>query len=258
MNNLYYKTKHINLSKLDWYDFDEVKEIINDYKDEFFCPFSNKESYLNIYEGRDCEVQFFNLHSCDYSKEPNKAGKVYIKYLSRVEKKIGNRDKSEFLDENYDKFSVETNEENFDIVEHKDERIKKLLDVLHSMWRFDASKNKGRVCRARFVRLPAGGVMPFHRDETSSENLRMICPIITNEDCLNAFKDEEGDLVETHFPATGAFYTFNENKIEHAVFNKSNEDRYALIFTVTNIDDIKEWDRGYYRNKMYWKNWGHM
>ena len=81
------------------------------------------------------------------------------------------------------------------------------------MWRFDASKDKGHVCRARFVRLPAGGVMPFHRDETSSENLRMICPIITNEDCMNAFKDEANDLIilicyliykKNHF-----FYFFN-------------------------------------------------
>ena len=65
-------------------------------------------------------------------------------------------------------------------------------------------------------------------------------------------KDEEAFY---NFPATGHFYTFEEHKIEHGVFNGSDMDRYALIFTVTNIENMKEWDREYYKNKMYWKAW---
>ena len=76
--------------------------------------------------------------------------------------------------------------------------------------------------------------MPYHRDETSSSNLRIICPIVTNEKIINSFRDKNGD-VDYHFPATGHFYNFDDEKIEHAVFNKSDHDRYALIFTVKNI-----------------------
>lgn len=244
----YYRTYHLKI------DLDEVKSIIENYKSDFFCPFSNEESYLNIYKQKECHVQFFNMQHCDYSKLPNKYGEKYIKYLQSLEYKLGNQNNYKFLKENYDKFIIETNEENF-VLPHKDSVINSFIKKLENMWSFDASnRKKGRICRARIVKLPAGGNMPYHRDETSSENMRIICPIITNKNVKSGFRDKNGERFY-EFPATGHFYNFDDTRIEHAVFNDSNEDRYALIFTVIGVDDLKEWDRAYYINKEYWAAW---
>lgn len=236
-------------------DTDIVKKIIDANSDKFMCPFSNTESYLNIYKDRECAVQFFNLQECDYSREPNKDGTKYIRYLTSVEHKLGNEDTVEFLQTNKDKFQVETNEENF-IIPSDDPDVRKFINDLNSMWAFDASKRPmGDICRARIVRLPAGGTMPYHRDETASKNIRVICPIITHPDVQNAFRDSDGEALY-NLKASGHFYTFEEDKIEHAVFNNSDIDRYALIFTVVGVNDLREWDRNYKKNKMFWEAWG--
>ena len=233
-------------------DVDLVKKIIRNNKDNFVCPFSNTNSYLNIYKDRECAVQFFNLQECDYTREANRDGFKYIRYLTSVERKLGNDKTVDFLNQNHDKFTVETNEENF-IIPSTDPDIKRFVLDLNSMWAFDGTQRpSGDICRARIVKLPAGGTMPYHRDETASKNIRVICPIITHDDVKNAFRDSNGEKLY-NFPATGHFYTFEEDKIEHAVFNNSDIDRYALIFTVINIKDLKEWDRAYKRNKMFWE-----
>lgn len=240
----YQRTFHLRI------DVNKVIELINKNQHRFACPFSNNNSYLNIYKERECEVQFLNLQHCDYSKSSTRDGEKYIKYLMSVERKLKNDDTYSFLKNNYDKFTVETNEENFDIDDHDDEVVG-LVNELKGMWAFDASKRpSGDVSRARIVRLPAGGTMPYHRDETSSSNLRIICPIITNDNILNSFRDKDGE-VSYNFPATGHFYTFEDDKIEHAVFNNSDQDRYALIFTVKDISNLKEWDRRFYKHQKF-------
>lgn len=244
----FYRTWHLKI------DVDVVKKIIDQYQSHFVCPFSNVESYLNIYKGRKCDVQFFNLQHCDYSKQPSREGQKYIKYLMSVEHRLGNTNAYSFLKTNYEKFSIETNEENF-IIEHKDPTINALVNHLQSMWAFDASRRPmGNICRARIVKLPAGGTMPYHRDETSDSNIRVICPIVTNENIDNCFRDNNGER-RYKFPATGHFYTFDDSKIEHAVFNNSDQDRYALIFTVVGVQDLKQWDREYYKNTLFWQAW---
>ena len=90
--------------------------------------------------------------------------------------------------------------------------------------------------------------------ETSSKNIRVICPIITHPDIENGFRQNKNEEIH-HLPATGHYYTFDDHRIEHAVFNKSNIDRYALVFTVINVDNLKEWERKYKKNKMFWKAW---
>lgn len=241
------RTWHLKTDLQPWID------IINENEDKFFCPFSNVESYLNIYKGRKCEVQFFNLLHCDYSGPTNSSAKKYIRYLSSVERKLGNEDTHNFLTTNTDKFLAELNEENFNIP-HEDPKIAKLVRDLDSMWHFDGRTKAGHISRARIVRLPAGGTMPYHRDETEDKNLRVICPLITNDDVLNGFKDGDGEHLY-HMPATGHFYTFEEVKYEHGVFNNSDSDRYALIFTVNDVNDMKQWDREYKKNKMFWEAW---
>lgn len=244
----YYRTWHLKI------DLEPIKKIIEANQDQFFCPFSNIESYLNIYKGRDCSVQFFNLQHCDYNREPTRSGIKYIKYLMSVERKLGNDNTYKFLKDNYDKFITETNEENF-IIPHEDPSITSFIRQVENMWAFDASQRpKGNICRARIVKLPAGGSMPYHRDETSSENIRVICPIITHDDAVSGFRDKDGERFYK-FPATGHFYNFDDTAIEHGVFNNSPIDRYALIFTVIGVDDMKQWDREYKKNQMFWEAW---
>ena len=91
-------------------------------------------------------------------------------------------------------------------------------------------------------------------DETSSDNIRVICPIITNSKVKSGFRDKLGERFY-EFPATGHFYNFDDTRVEHGVFNESDQDRYALIFTVIGVSNMKEWDRAYYKNKKYWKAW---
>jgi hypothetical protein len=238
-------------------DIDLVKDIINENQDKFICPFQSLDSYLNIYKNDECSVKFFNLHECDYTKEPSKDGELYIRYLMSSMKKVGRLNDYDFLKNNFKKFSIETNEENFVINNNTNNKIKDLLNRLKEIWEFDKSTSNGKICRARIVKLPSNTQMPFHKDETSSKNIRVICPIITNKDCINSFKDSSGNVYNEYLPANGCFYMFDE-KIEHAVFNNSTEDRYALIFTVLSVNSLKYWDREYYKNQIFWKNWGRL
>ena len=244
------RTWHLKL------DTQVILNIINKNKDKFFCPFSNVESYLNVYKNRECSVQFFNLQECDYSGSPVKAGHTYIKYLMSIERKLKNTDQYNFLKNNYDKFVIETNEENF-CIPSEDPDIKKLLLQLKFDWSFGQrdpfggnDNPQGNICRARILKLPAKGTMQYHRDETDSKNIRIMCPIVTHPDIKNAFKDKNGEKIY-HFPASGHYYAFKEHTIEHAVFNDSDIDRYALIFSVINVDNLKEWDRKYYKNRVF-------
>jgi hypothetical protein len=204
---------------------DSVLDIVAKNSDKFFCPFSNKESYLHIYEGRDCTVQFFNLQECDYSKELCKDGIQYIRYLMSVEKKLGNEKTYNYLKQNYKKFTIEMNEENF-IITDEDPDIQSLIKNLENMW--------GPICRTRIVKVPANTDMPYHKDETSKSNTRIISPLITYKTIQNAFRNKKGEESFYHIPATGHFYTFDDVNVDHAVFNNSNIDRYALIFTIIN------------------------
>ena len=245
----FYRTYHLHLDVEPW------KQLIADHQDQFVNPFDNTGSYLNIYADSQCDVQFFNLQHCDYSRQPSREGTTYIKYLMAIERRQGNTSRYDFLKANLDRFCVETNEENF-VIPHEDPLVKKLVKSLNDMWAFDASnRHQGVIARARIVKLPAGGIMPYHRDETSDANIRVICPIITNTEVFNAFR-ENGEERLHSLPASGHFYSFDETKIEHAVFNRSAHDRYALIFTVVGVSDLKQWDREYYKNKLFWENWG--
>ena len=91
----YQRTWHLKV------DIERVKKIIEKNKEKFFCPFSNENSYLNIYKGTECDVKFLNLQHCDYSREPNAAGKKYIRYLMMLEHKAGRKEKQEFLKEHF-------------------------------------------------------------------------------------------------------------------------------------------------------------
>jgi|TARA_B110000285_G_scaffold201411_1_gene236042 penicillin-binding protein-related factor A (putative recombinase) len=222
MNNYFRKISDTQI------DRGRVTEIIDENLSNFFCPFSNVDSYLNIYQGKrfDCDVKFFNMQECDYSLEPNRDGKKYIRYLMNLEKTLGNTELYLHLKENYEKFIVEINEENF-IINRLENNVKSLLEELELIF-------ESKICRARIVKLPAGGKQPYHRDETADNNMRVVCPIITSPEVMNAFKNEDDEEELFYIPATGDFYVFDDTTAAHAVYNNSAIDRYTLIFTVIN------------------------
>lgn len=198
-------------------DIELVKDLIEEYQGEFECPFSNEHSYLHIYKNDPCAVAFLTLQACDYFADANKEGEVYIKYLMKTMKSAGRTDDYEFLRKNYEMFTIETNESNFHIP------LRGLTLLRHLTELF------GYVYRARIVKLPAGGEMPLHRDETAHDFIRYVVPIYTNEKCVSLFREGK-TLHREYWPADGFAYYFDDAKIEHGVQNNSKKDRYALIF----------------------------
>tara|TARA_B110000238_G_C16109109_1_gene431862 strand:- start:736 stop:1467 length:732 start_codon:yes stop_codon:yes gene_type:complete len=219
-------------------DLDMIKEIILRNGDNFYCPFSRDTSYLSVFDQDGCSAEFLDLQLCDYSNvhDNNRKGKAYIKTVSRGMAKSGRVSDSKFLSDNIDNFAKETNEAN---------HIKDIYDYISPKIVHHIEDKFGSVCRTRIVKLSAGGKMPWHKDETSSEFKRIVCPIITNEKCINMF-DDDSNIVEKHLPADGRCYAFDSGRISHAVFNRSDSDRYALIFTIMNNKSLREHDK-YYR-----------
>ena len=142
--------------------------------------------------------------------------------MMRNNRKQNLMDEYKMLEDNYDKFCIELNELNFNIdIDRYDEALSHLR------------KQLGKVYRVRLTKLLAGTTIPWHKDETPSEYSRLIIPIFTDHECISGFKDND-DLHYTHLPADGSVYWTNGKK-DHAVFNVSKNDRYAVVLTSTNV-----------------------
>ena len=59
--------------------------------------------------------------------------------------------------------------------------------------------------------------------------MRLIIPVITNDECINGFR-LDGEYEYEYLPATGGAYWFN-GKIDHNVINGSTKPRYAVVLT---------------------------
>ena len=69
------------------------------------------------------------------------------------------------------------NELNFNIVKSGyEETIKYLESIL------------GNIYRVRLTKLLPGTTIPWHKDETPNEYMRLIIPIITDDECINGFR----------------------------------------------------------------------
>ena len=217
-------------------DLDMMKEIISRNSNNFYCPFSRDTSYLSVFDQDDCSAEFLDIQLCDYNKgHDNRKGKAYIKTVSRGMAKSGRVSDSKFLLDNIEGFAKETNEAN---------HTKDIYDYISPKVIHHIEDKFGSVCRTRIVKLAAGGEMPWHKDETSDEFKRVLCPIITNDECINMFNVDD-TIIEKHLPADGRCYAFDSGRISHAVFNRSDSDRYVLIFTIMNNRSLKDYDKHY-------------
>ena len=193
---------------------------------EFFSPFEDKNSYLNSYsyskkskEQNHCGVQFHYLQECDYKNgKSNRHGEIYIKSMIRNNRRQNLMAEYQMLKDNYDKFCIEVNELNFNIIKPGyEETIKYLESIL------------GNIYRVRLTKLLPGTTIPWHKDETPNEYMRLIIPIITDDECINGFRIGDQYHYE-YLPADGSVYWLNGN-IDHNVINVSSKPRYAIVLT---------------------------
>jgi hypothetical protein len=182
--------------------------------ENFHNPFAKEDSYLRVFANDYCSAEFFNLQECDYNQQATPSSVKYIKTIMRGMLAAGRKDDFEFIKANVERFAIETNEDNYYLPTGNSSVIK------------DLESKFGVVRRVRIVRLPAGEHMPWHKDETI-DGARVLLPIITNDKCINKFPD-----VDVHMPADGRYFSFDSDRVSHAVYNYSEEDRYIMIFSI--------------------------
>lgn len=96
-------------------------------------------------------------------------------------------------------------------------------------------KFKGKPTRVRLVKLQAGSSLTPHIDYDPSYAVRIIIPIISNDECVNLFW-VKNEIVSTSF-IPGKAYFLNIG-YKHSVVNLSKEDRYTFLVSVDGIEDI--------------------
>lgn len=94
---------------------------------------------------------------------------------------------------------------------------------------------KAQPTRIRLVRLAAGSSVPPHIDYDPSYAVRIIIPILSNQECVNLFWIK--NQVQSVFLQPGKAYFLNTG-YKHAVINLSNTDRYTLMITLDGSQDI--------------------
>jgi hypothetical protein len=97
------------------------------------------------------------------------------------------------------------------------------------------SQCKSPASRVRITKLDAGKEIPFHVDYDVSYAVRCICPIYTDELVVNQF-NRDGKIEEYHLEAGKAY--FLNIAYPHAVINRSNNPRIALMFSLNGHADL--------------------
>jgi len=228
------KTKHIKL------DLDLIRNHIKINDHNFYCPFSVETSYLSLLDSDDplfnkenCTIMFLDLQDLDYINEPSRSARLYMLGIMRHMKKSNNIDGYKFIKSNLTRFAAECDEDNY----VKPTNDKSAVDIINMV-----ESKFGKVCRARITRISPGGVLNTHKDETSINNMRVVCPVISDDKCISKFKFGD-DITSEYLQADGYCYSFDSSSIEHSVHNNSKEYRYAIIFTVLSNKTLLDHDK---------------
>jgi len=94
---------------------------------------------------------------------------------------------------------------------------------------------KSPASRVRITELAAGKEIPFHVDYDTSYAVRCICPIYSDDLVINQWK-RDGQIEEYNLEPGNAY--FLNIAYPHAVLNRSDKPRIALMFSLTNQEDI--------------------
>lgn len=101
----------------------------------------------------------------------------------------------------------------------------------------EVSKIRGKLARARFVKLRAGAEIKAHIDNPLHISIRIHIPLVTNPD-VTFFVLRDGDWESAHFPADGSAYFLN-TAYTHKVMNSGTTDRVHLILNLASFEDIE-------------------
>lgn len=97
------------------------------------------------------------------------------------------------------------------------------------------SQCKAPASRVRITKLAAGKEIPFHIDYDVSYAVRCICPIYSDDLVINQFK-RDGEIEEYVLEPGNAY--FLNIAYPHAVFNRSDKPRIALMFSLDGQEDL--------------------
>jgi hypothetical protein len=90
--------------------------------------------------------------------------------------------------------------------------------------------------RVRITKLEPGKEISWHIDYDPTYAVRIIVPIYTNHDVRNMFRIKKYEI-DVNLEAGKAY--FLNTGFSHAVFNKSNKPRIALMFSLSGQKDIE-------------------
>jgi hypothetical protein len=97
------------------------------------------------------------------------------------------------------------------------------------------SQCKSPASRVRITKLAAGKEIPFHIDYDVSYAVRCICPIYSDDLVINQFK-RDGEIEEYVLEPGNAY--FLNIAYPHAVFNRSDKPRIALMFSLDGQEEL--------------------
>lgn len=110
-------------------------------------------------------------------------------------------------------------------------------DYKNSYFEEIVTQLKAPASRIRITKLAAGKEIPFHVDYDVSYAVRCICPIYGDTQVINQFKRD--GKIEEYVLEPGNAYFLNIG-YPHAVFNRSDNPRIALMFSLDGREDLEQ------------------
>jgi hypothetical protein len=98
------------------------------------------------------------------------------------------------------------------------------------------SRFKSKAARIRLGKVFAGKHISPHIDYDPGYKVRIIIPIISDKECVNVFW-VKNDIISTSFDVGYAY--FLNTGYKHAVMNFSKHDRYTLMISLDDQQDIE-------------------
>lgn len=178
------------------------------------------------------------------------ASRVYDNFFqisltdSTVENKPATLEECEIVDESiHSKGLVKSYRERIALTTGKDSPMNestytaktKIYDKYNEIFDSIFANIKGVSTRARLVKLSSGSNVTPHIDYDPSYAVRIIIPIIADNECLNVFWVKNN--IETVAFTPGKAYFLNTG-YKHAVMNFSKHDRYTLLISINGTQDI--------------------
>jgi len=122
-------------------------------------------------------------------------------------------------------------------IRRKEERLynKPTADYLGSYFEEVVKQFKAPAMRIRITKLKPQTEIPFHIDYDPTYASRVIIPIYSDKSVVNAFKVR--DEVQECYLEPGRAYFLNTG-FSHAVFNRGEHSRIALMFSLDGQQDL--------------------